>query len=333
MEDDILNDISNTMEDANDFRTYVSFKLDMEGVSTKTSNSEFGNPDKEQILDTEAINNVLLFLVNEQGAVLGYDEKDADYADARILTKVMAGTFRVVAVVNASQATENTLKSCTTLSAIKSTPLTKDDMDALVKVGEKTFTFAEMDITGVLETPSNYDPSKYAGKPYPTAFPKITVMQRTARIEIKKLTFFYGEGSTYPVTLESVALINQNLAGMVEGLAVNPVFGEQTININQTLDSNGEFSTAAEKFFYTFANEDEKETSLVLNFKMNGKSKPRTIAIKHPGSPDEALVKAGYLYRLTMNIKVESGDILVSVTGDVQDWEDNTIVLDDIYAE
>ena len=67
-----------------------------------------------------------------------------------------------------------------------------------------------------------------------------------------------------------------------------------------------------------------------MHFSINGKAYDREIKIKHI---DTEKVEAGYIYRLTINAKVQSNDVESAVECHILDWNYNEINLGDIYAK
>lgn len=318
--DTYMNDVNKEMAAASEEYAYVAFNM---GMQTKSSASE-----QENIDDTETISNVTFFLF-QNGKVVGTATagQGNDYQNVRILTKAN-GAKTVFAIVNLSADTQTRLLSYTTEYDVRNAALDANDMNALVKVGEREVEV----INGVASTPSNYKGE------YPTETASITVAQRTARIEISKLSVFYADGCTkYPVTLTGISLKNQNLAGQVEGVATAANYNsENTLSIDETKENANksiEFESVTDKYFYTFANNTSKEddmTALVLHFSINGKAFDREIKIKHI---DTNKVEAGFIYRLTINAKVQSNDVESAVECSILDWNYNEINLGDIYAK
>ena len=319
--DTYMNDVNKEMATVSDEYAYVAFNM---GMQTKSSVAG----QQTSIAETETISNVTFFLF-ENGKVVGSataGEGDA-YQATRILTKAN-GSKKVFAIVNLSAETQKRLLSYSTENEVRTAALNESDMNALVKVGEGSVEVVD----GVASTPS-----KYNGE-YPTATASITVSQRTARIEISKLTVFYADSCTkYPVTLTGISLKNQNLAGQVEGIASSTNYNSdntQTINETKEIsDKTVEFESVSTKTFYTFANEtsvEDSKTALVLHFSINGKAYDREIKIKHI---DTEKVEAGYIYRLTINAKVQSNDVESAVECHILDWNYNEINLGDIYAK
>lgn len=325
VEDDAyMNDVNKEMAAASEEYAYVAFNM---GMQTKSSASEQNG--NTTIANTETISNVTFFLF-ENGKVVGSataGEGNA-YQTARILTKAN-GAKKVFAIVNLSAETQTRLLSYATENEVRTAALNASDMNNLVKVGEGSVQV----IDGVASTPSKYEEGEY-----PTTTASITVAQRTARIEISKLSVFYADGCTkYPVTLTGISLKNQNLAGQVEGVAAIANYNsENTQSINQTKDFSNEsveFEEASNKYFYTFANKtsvDDDMTALVLHFSINGKTFDREIKIKHI---NENKVEAGFIYRLTINAKVQSNEVESAVDCHILDWNYNEIDLGDIYAK
>lgn len=325
VEDDAyMNDVNKEMAAASEEYAYVAFNM---GMQTKSSASEQNG--NTTIPNTETISNVTFFLF-ENGKVVGSATAGAGdaYLTARILTKAN-GAKKVFAIVNLSAETQTRLLSYATENEVRTAALNESDMNNLVKVGEGSVQV----IDGVASTPSKYKEGEY-----PTTTASITVTQRTARIEISKLSVFYADGCTkYPVTLTGISLKNQNLAGQVEGVAATAIYNSNnTQSISQTKDISNEsieFETVSNKYFYTFANEtsvDDDMTALVLHFSINGKTFDREIKIKHI---NENKVEAGFIYRLTINAKVQSNEVESAVECHILDWNYNEIDLGDIYAK
>lgn len=322
--DTVMNDISNEInKETSDNQAYVSFKLDQK-MQTKSSSSVQG--EDTTIADTEIIQNVIYFLLEEDKIVGVTTAGSADYQGKTILTKVAEGssrTLNVMAIANVSEPTKAALLACNTKANINDVILGSADLSMLVKSGEGSVTITK----GTTMTPEKYKQVNGSLEGYPTTSVTITVTQRTARIEIKSLSCFIPEGQTqYTVSLESISLENQNIQGLVSGVAAGLV--KPTTAPSETFPASSAVSAANGKCFYTFANNATDKTTLALHFKVNEKKQTKLITIKHSDQVEKVL--SDFVYRLTINAKVESGEVTCEVGCTVLDWVRYNIDLGDI---
>lgn len=240
----------------------------------------------------------------------------------------------VYVVANISDATQITLKGKTSLDEIKAAVLNADDLLLLPKVSEKlnNVTFKE----------------STSGDVAYLADVNITLLQRTARVQLKSFTFaFDGKTVEYDdLTLTGIELGNIVTTGLVDGLPApadkQTTVGTYSENLplsNSTManDKKG-FELGSGVYFDTYANDSQSvgsteqiPTTLYLTFTMDGGKKKLSTSctVKTNG---KAVVNAGYKYELYLNAIISSGEIKISVEAKVLDWDKNEVDLGDIEA-
>lgn len=309
--DTVMNDISNeNIPTGTEKNAYLSFNLNMGEAQTKASTSIEGDLETEEA----KIKNVIFFLLDNNGNVLNY----ATAVNDTMLTKVKTG-LRVMAVANTSEEVQSRLLACSNKTEINEVTLSNTDLTKLPKVGEAAVGFVGNEGTS-------------STKDCPTKEVTVTVIQRAARIELAQFNITYAEGyNELPVKLISAQLVNVNQTGKVAGTVANTsgYASGATFFTNVVLDRSKKSYTPDVNPFYSFSTNasDGTKVSLQLVFKVGDKENAiKTYTIKHQNEGE--LVKAGSLYRLTVNMLVTSGEVDASITCFTQDWVRDEVLVD-----
>ena len=299
-EGDILNDMSNANNQVNS-EVAAAISCNIYNNVTKASSSEPGGTENATQNTNEEVKSVIFFLMKDD-QVLSCKEN----IDATLYTKKQEG-LTVIAVANACDATRQELVKATSRSQIYGQPLRDADLNQLIKIGES----------------EKIEKFEALNEKTVTASAEIEVRQIAARIDLAKLTVNIKASDSKTVKLTSVELKNQNIQGNLKGEftgfangSVNTKYGTETILKNNELNKNI-------CRFYTFANDDDNQTTLVLNFEVDNVKSTRAFEIKHLN--DGNMVKSGYLYRLNITANVYGENVDPKVTFEVVDWKTSQV--------
>lgn len=304
-EDDVLNDMDKTETPGivtGDKMAYVSFNIG--GVQARAAQAEI------------TINSVVYFLL-EGNNIIGWADNDS-----KVLTKVRKN-LTVLAIANASQATTAALKEQSTLSGLRSVELSKEDLDAMIKVNGEPQA-VEFTVEGVSSTPD-----KYQGGEYPTEEVTIKVDQVTSCVEFSSFEAVYAEGVSdefktrvKKVELKSCRLLHANQSGYLKNIATYKALEYNLSIIDNKIAAIDGGNVLPDKAFLTFANKETglNATALEITYKIDGKEeKTSTFKIKQDGIMEPYGVVAGKKYGLQVKVTV-SDKAEMNINWKVSSW-------------
>lgn len=247
-----------------------------------------GETDKTQDAEgAEAnIDNAIFFLVKGND-VLGC----STVKDGKIYTKNQSG-LKVIAITSLSSKVSSELSVMTKVNDIKDYTLT--NLSDFTKMGET-------DVNFLTPTADHAEVN-------------VTVSQIAARIDLVKVNI--TKVAADKVTLKKVELLDQVTSGKLNGtVVVRGTSVEAGLN-----PANGNACDS----LYSFAGENVK---LQLTFDVDGKEVVcNAFTVKHKvGDSSTSEVKAGYVYRITYNVKVTGENVEPTVSFEVAPWKASTI--------
>ena len=285
-ENDILNEMPSPKTEVSGMEGTISCIIN--NVQTRAA----------QEANDKAINNVVYFLLDNNGDVLGY--RTTSTSNASFQTKNQKG-LTVLAVANAT--TDVTTKS--NRNGIMSLILSEGDLNSLVKVGEQEVTFGNDGNATV----------------------QIVVNQIAARIDLSSLKLTITDAEV--VKLTSVELKNQNTAGKMDGTTQGFVGSIEKIEMSkEVILYDGENADAA-CHFYSFANTDsENATALVLHFDIDGQKVSKEVIIKVANGGANGVVSSGANHQLHISAKIQGENVTPEVSFTVADWNKSQVSVD-----
>ena len=287
-ENDILNEMPSYNTEVSGIEATISCVIN--NVQTRAAQTE----------NDKAINNVVYFLLDNNGDVLGY--RSTSNNSASFQTKNQKG-LSVLAVANATTDVTTDVTTMSSRAGIMNLILSEGDLNSLVKVGEKEVTFGKDDNASV----------------------QITVNQIAARIDLSSLTLTITDADV--VTLESVELKNQNTAGMMNGTTQTFAGSTGTVEATKNITLvNGE-NEAAACHFYSFANGSATATALVLYFDIDGKKVSKEVTIKVANNGANGVV-SGANHQLQIKAAIQGENVTPEVSFTVADWNKSQISVD-----
>ncbi|MEG1543976.1 MAG: hypothetical protein RR382_05555 [Tannerellaceae bacterium] len=319
MEDSMMSDTEKEMPVASDNQMVLSFTLNG-GTTTKATETPEKPTDNEA-----AINNCIIFLLDNSDNVIGVTEKPAETMDMKILTKVRTG-LKAVAIVNASDADRSKFKACATRSDINSVLVDGSSNDgtapsALLKTGE-----INVNIPTEFKGTSSTTPTDAN-----TITVEIPVKQRTARIELSAFSVVFKDESKATTslthTINSVMLSNQAISTYA--------FSEPTVGKESWYGSE-KMEKTSNPVFYAYQNTKESKlennqsvsayTTMTIKYTYTTQSKKEVTATKEfpiitSGLAENNLngnkVIAGCSYKIRVNIEITSVDVEANVQYEV----------------
>lgn len=286
-EGDVLSEMEGNNAPADNYvAAAISYSIINNGIATKASTIEEGSPEGATQGTNEAIVCNEIFFLMKGDVVLGCQTD----IKGTIKTKKQDG-LTILAVTNISEETRTALAVATNRSQIMAQALGDADFALLPKMGEKEVTFGMATASNTVE-----------GKA------EITLEQLTARIELTNVEMTGIAADD--VRLTAVYLKNQRTEGQVSGQGTN-------------LIANSAEQAGKGTCFYTFANNTQDVTALVLVFSVDGKKQEKEVKIKH--TDGQTNVNSGYIYRLTVKTKVIGENVTPEVTFTVADWNKSEI--------
>lgn len=327
MEDDtMMNDTSKELLNRNSDREAVlSINLSSSALLTKAT--EPANGDKETKLE-----NCVLALMegNDVLAVrTSSDITDGKVNDVTFLTKVRSG-LSVIAIVNVANPAD--YLSATTRTALnKVVTVDPNSAASLVKQGEEAVNF-----------PVGFGSASTAPTAENTMPVVIKVAQVAAKIQLSEFNVTYATGTIQKeksVTLTSVSFENINKKSNVfteatldkdntQGATMTKALAAGTNEIGTTVYSYANTNAASPvKMTLTFRIDDEgsMQGETVTKTYMINKSNGST---SFEGSVSDNYVNAGYLYRIKVNMTVNTHAVDTDVVCYTQDWEHNEVSVD-----
>lgn len=312
--DTIMNDIDKEVEAASEVYASFGVSLAASDIQTKADEkTEAANPNES------TVNNCYIAVFEEGGKLLGsklYNGNDIEVSDngytlkKNIVFKVPANGERkdltIVAVANIS-------KSITGIQNLSYNDLMNftltEDPDMLVKVGQ-------LDIaSGKYDDYMTISSSMYPEKVTPIT---IEVAQRSAAIELNKLTIESSIGTVSDIKVTAIKLINKKFSTKVGASLENNDDIRDTEAV--TVDKDGNYR------LYTYSNESAtQKTALYFeySYKLNGKLETGKceFTIKTPtGSDDVEKVDANHLYKL--NVTITNGVATATIQCSTKDWNE-----------
>jgi len=293
--DSLMND-ANT-EIAANADTYASLTFNV-GLGTATKASTAVNDGTEECSDLlnncimiitkgNASNSKITAITNVTGSNLVKNSDNTWSVNANMVVKATSDLY-VTVIANADY---SIFASCSTLGEVQSKKVSLNAA-SLVKVSSTI---------AVGTIPSEYQSAHTTDlKPY--TLPTISLNQLSAKVELVGFNYSYtgetGANMEEPtVELVSTSLVNAKTTSYLYTQDSNATY---TTIADQKLDSSLKFSC------YTFQNSDaSNKTSLQLTVKVGNKTTAKTYTVKTPnGTSYDEVVKAGYIYKVTVNLTV-----------------------------
>ena len=326
MEDDVLNDAGKEILNQHSDREAV-LNINLSSNSLLTKATEKASEDKEIKLE----NCVLALMEGDNVLAIKTSSSitDGKVNDVTFLTKVKSG-LSVIAIVNI--ANPNDYLNATTRTALnKEVTVDPNSAASLVKQGEKAVDF-----------PVGFGSTSTAPTTENTLPVKIEVSQVAAKIQLSEFNITYAAGTIQKeksVTLTSVSFENINKKSNVfteatlvkdntQGATMAKVLTAGTNEIGTTVYSYANTNVASPvKMTLTFRidAEDSMQGETVTKTYMVNKSNGST---SFDGSVSDNYVNAGYLYRIKVNMTVNTHVIDTDVVCYTQDWEHNEVSVD-----
>lgn len=325
MEDDILNDAGKEIQNQDTNREAIlSFNLDANALLTKATVNATG--DKELKL-----NNCVLALM--QGNDVLSVRTSNDIAETgkvngvTFLTKVKSG-LSVIAIVNVADPAAY-LGAATRSDLNKEVVIDPNGTECLVKQGEK-----------LIEFPAGFGSSSTAQTEENTLSVTIKVSQLAAKIQLSEFNIRYATGiqKKKTVTLTSVSFDNINKKSHVFNESAL-LKDSKTFEMNRSL-AEGENSIGSS--IYSYANTNAfSPVKMTLTFRidevgsMQAETVTKTYVINKSndnttfeGEGSNNYVNSGYLYRVNVNMTVNTHVVDTDVICYTQDWEHDEVSVD-----
>ena len=326
MEDDVLNDAGKEILNQHSDREAV-LNINLSSNSLLTKATEKASEDKEIKLE----NCVLALMEGDNVLAIKTSSSitDGKVNDVTFLTKVKSG-LSVIAIVNI--ANPNDYLNATTRTALnKEVTVDPNSAASLVKQGEKAVDF-----------PVGFGSTSTAPTAENTLPVKIEVSQVAAKIQLSEFNITYAAGTIQKeksVTLTSVSFENINKKSNVFTEAALDIDNTQGTTMNTALAAGqNEIGTTV----YSYANTNvASPVKMTLTFRidaegsMQGETVTKTYMVNKSngstsfnGSVSDNYVNAGYLYRIKVNMTVNTHAIDTDVVCYTQDWEHNEVSVD-----
>ena len=294
--DSVMNDVNAEMTASADTYASLTFNVGI-GAATKSATAdgtEAGTAAETTLSNCimiitkgNASNSKITAITNVSGSNLVYNSDNTWSVNANMVVKATSDLY-VTAIANADY---STFASCSTLGEVQSKKVSLNAA-SLVKVSSTI---------AVGTIPSEYQSAHTTDlKPY--TLPTISLNQLSAKVELVGFNYSYtgetGANMEEPtVELVSTSLVNAKTTSYLYTQDSNATY---TTIADQKLDSSLKFSC------YTFQNSDaSNKTSLQLTVKVGNKTTTKTYTVKTPnGTSYDEVVKAGYIYKVTVNLTV-----------------------------
>jgi len=294
--DSVMNDVNAEMTAGTIEYASLIFNVGL-GTSTKSvtaNGTEEGTGAETSISNCimiitkgNATSSKITAITNVTGSNLVYNSDNTWSINANMVVKATNDLY-VTVITNVDY---STFASCSTLGEVQ-TKKVGLNTESLVKCSSAV---------AIGEIPSQYK-SAHTTDLIPYTIPTISLTQLAAKVELVAFNVAYtGETGTNmeepAVSLESTNLVN---AKTTSCLYMQDSDATLATLADQNLDSSAKFSC------YTFQNNDAgNKTSLQLTVKVGNIMKTKTYTVKTPnGTSYDEIVKAGYVYRVTVNLIV-----------------------------
>lgn len=324
MEDDILNDAGKEIQNQNSDREAV-LNISLASTTLFTKSTEEAVGDKESKLE-----NCVLALMEGDNVLSVRTSNDiaaGKVNDVTFLTKVRSG-LSLIAIVNVANP-DAYLNAATRGELNKEVAVDPNSDACLVKQGEKT-----------IEFPAGFGSTSTAATDENTLPVVIPVSQLASKIQLAAFNVTYATDLQKPksVTLTSVSFENINKKSYVFGeFALDK--DSKTITLDKAL-SAGE--NAIESTVYSYANTNSASPAkMTLTFRIDdaGSMQSETVTKTYvvnkandntsfEGEGSNNYVNPGYLYRINVNMTVNTHVIDADVVCYTKDWEHNEVSVD-----
>lgn len=325
MEDDIISDAGKEIQNQNsDREAILSFNLETNALLTKSTEDASG--DKELKL-----NNCVLALMDGNDVISVRTSSNiastGKVNDVTFLTKVRSG-LSVIAIVNVANPNAY-LNAVTRNDLNKEIAIDPNGTDCLAKQGEKS-----------IEFPAGFGSSSTASTEENTLTVVIVVSQLAAKIQLSEFNIAYATDvqKKKSVTLTSVSFENINKRSYV--------FTEYALTKDsKAFEMNKPLSEGKNEIgnsIYSYANTNESSpVKMTLTFRIDevGSMQVETVTKTYiinrsndnttfEGEGSGTYVNPGYLYRVNVNMMVNTHSVDTDVICYTQDWEHNEVVVD-----
>lgn len=325
MEDDILNDAGKEIQNQDTNREAIlSFNLDANALLTKATENATG--DKELKL-----NNCVLALMQGDDVLSVRTSNDiaktGKVNGVTFLTKVKSD-LSVIAIVNVADPAAY-LGAATRSDLNKEVVIDPNGTECLVKQGEK-----------LIEFPAGFGSSSTAQTEENTLPVTIKVSQLAAKIQLSEFNIRYATDiqKKKTVTLTSVSFDNINKKSHVFNESAL-LKDSKTFEMNRSL-AEGENSIGSS--IYSYANTNAfSPVKMTLTFRidevgsMQAETVTKTYVINKSndnttfeGEGSNNYVNSGYLYRVNVNMTVNTHVVDTDVICYTQDWEHDEVSVD-----
>lgn len=325
MEDDILNDAGKEIQNQNSDREAV-LNISLASTTLFTKSTEEAVGDKESKLENCVLalmegDNVLSVRTSSDIATTG------KVNDVTFLTKVRSG-LSLIAIVNVANP-DAYLNSATRDALNKEVAVDPNSDACLVKQGEKT-----------IEFPAGFGSTSTAATDENTLPVVIPVSQLAAKIQLAAFNVTYATDlqKQKSVTLTSVSFENINKKSYVFGeFALDK--DSKIITLNKVLSAGGNTIGSS---VYSYANTNTTSpVQMKLTFRIDeaGSMQSETVTKTYvvnkannntsfEGEGSNNYVNPGYLYRINVNMTVNTHVIDADVVCYTKDWEHNEVSVD-----
>lgn len=333
MENDVINNDMEKMTNTTAGEAALNVQIAINNTGATKTTESVTPGENETIAATTKINDLYIILLKGTDVVTSKKvsmnnaeiSSTTEISDCKFLVKAKANDiFKVVAIANSS--IDFTTTDYNTYSAITAAIQGEADLTNLVKMGESNLTVSAVypSTTDALANPNTAN---------------ISLQQLAARVELA--AFNVTDASfkhTLPanVTLNKVQLqnVHKSCLSKTDNNSLETLIGnsaEQTIGqklYDAASNQFTELSDANKAVFYTFPSsaDAQQKVQLFLSFNVGDKTYEKSYEIKH--ATNQSLVKSGYIYRLKINMTVNSDDVNMNLICYTYDWNYNQISVD-----
>lgn len=327
MEDDVLNSPVKEIQSPNSEREAI-LNINLASTTLFTKSTEVANGDKETKLE-----NCVLVLMEGDDVLSVRTSNDIDATTGKVnnatfLTKVRSG-LSLIAIVNVAN-TNDYLSVATRAALNKEVAVDPNSAACLVKQGESK-----------IEFPVGFGSSSTELTEENTLSVKINVSQLAAKIELNTFNITYASGIQKEklVTLTSVSFDNINKKSYI--------FTEHDLDKDTNTFTLDRVLSAGENVIgssvYSYANTNEANpVNMTLTFRigevgsMHSETVTKSYVVNKTNGPGTSLegegsdnyVNPGYLYRINVNMTVNTHVIDTDVVCYTLDWEHNEVSVD-----
>lgn len=327
MEDDVLNSPVKEIQSPNSERETI-LNINLASTTLFTKSTEVANGDKETKLE-----NCVLVLMEGDDVLSVRTSNDIDATTGKVnnatfLTKVRSG-LSLIAIVNVAN-TNDYLSVATRAALNKEVAVDPNSAACLVKQGESK-----------IEFPVGFGSSSTELTEENTLSVKINVSQLAAKIELNTFNITYASGIQKEklVTLTSVSFDNINKKSYI--------FTEHDLDKDTNTFTLDRVLSAGENVIgssvYSYANTNEANpVNMTLTFRigevgsMHSETVTKSYVVNKTNGPGTSLegegsdnyVNPGYLYRINVNMTVNTHVVDTDVVCYTLDWEHNAVSVD-----